>query len=344
MISNNTYEPLLDPQTREEEPTTISNGPVTHPLSFNDYIGQESLKQKLQVYTQAARMRNEPLDHTLLFGPPGLGKTTLASIIARSLDAHIIICSGPMMERSGDLVAILTSLNRRDILFIDEIHRMPATVEEVLYNAMEHFRVDIIIGQGAGAKSVNLPISPFTLIGATTKTGMISAPLRSRFGILERLDFYTHEELQTIIQHAADKLSMQLTPEGALTIAKAARGTPRIAKNLLRRVRDVALIHNHATVDELLTQSTLRLLNIDTNGLSAVDRAILSTIENLYHGGPVGLDTIAAIIGEDSTTIEEMYEPYLMRQGLIEKTARGRKLPPQARLFVQKGMKQLSII
>lgn len=298
-----------------------------HPKKFEDYLGQDELKSKLKLYTEAARMRNEPLDHLLLFGPPGLGKTTLANIMAEVMQSGIRICSGPMMERTGDLVAILSGLESRDILFIDEIHRMPTAVEETLYSAMEHFRIDVIIGQGAGAKSVNLPINPFTLVGATTKAGMISAPLRSRFGITERIDFYSDNDLQKIILQNAQFLGLQLKPISALIIARSARGTPRIAKKLLRRVRDFAQINNNNNATEKLVTEALGFLGINSEGLCEVDQKILQVIATKFGGGPVGLETIASIIGEDSATIEDVYEPFLMRKGYIEKTARGRKIP-----------------
>lgn len=298
-----------------------------NPTTFDEYIGQESIKEKLSVYTQAAKMRNEPLDHLLLFGPPGLGKTTLAHIMANVMNVQIKLCSGPMMERTGDLVAILTSLDPRDILFIDEIHRMPSNVEEVLYSAMEHFRVDVIIGQGAGAKAVSLPIHPFTLIGATTKSGMISAPLRSRFGITERLDFYEPEALREIVLQNAEYLKIKLSPESALQIGKCARGTPRIAKKILRRVRDFAQVRNKNIASEKLVFEALTFLGLDKDGLSNVDNLLLQKIIENFNGGPVGLETLAALIGEDADTIETVYEPFLLRLGYLEKTARGRQIP-----------------
>lgn len=297
------------------------------PKTFDDYLGQTALKHKLAIYTQAAKMRNEPLDHMLLFGPPGLGKTTMAQIMASVMDVGIRICSGPMIERNGDLVAILTSLEPRDILFIDEIHRMPTHVEEVLYNGMEHFRVDVIIGQGAGAKSVNLPINPFTLIGATTKSGMISAPLRSRFGISERLDFYDDEELRDIIMQSARHLKISIEQEAALRIGQCSRGTPRVAKKLLRRVRDFAQVQHITAIKKDLVDKALTFLGIDDDGLTHVDNMLLKKMVEHFNGGPVGLETLASLIGEDSDTIEAVYEPYLLRKGYLEKTARGRQIP-----------------
>ncbi len=297
------------------------------PKSFDDYLGQKELKDKLSLYTQAAKMRKEPLDHMLLSGPPGLGKTTLSQIMAQVMGVGIKICSGPMMERTGDLVAILSSLEPRDILFIDEIHRMPTQVEEVLYTAMEQFRIDVIIGQGAGAKSINLPLAPFTLIGATTKSGMISAPLHSRFGINERLDFYTDEELCEIVMQSADFLELAIDTDSALLIASSARGTPRIAKKMLRRVRDFAQVKNHNKATLELTKQALAFLGINEDGLTKMDLLLLKKIVELFNGGPVGLETLASLFGEDKDTIEAVYEPFLMRKGYLEKTARGRQIP-----------------
>jgi Holliday junction DNA helicase RuvB len=296
------------------------------PQTFDDYLGQKELKEKLSIYTQAAKMRNEPLDHLLLFGPPGLGKTTLATIMAQVMNVNIKLCSGPMIERTGDLVGILSSLQARDIFFIDEIHRMPTNVEEVLYSAMEQFKVDVIIGQGAGAKSVSLPINPFTLVGATTKSGIISAPLRSRFGITERLDFYTNEELRDIALQSARFLQLDITPDAAFIVGASSRGTPRIAKKIIRRIRDLAQVHK-AHADKEFVQKALSFLGIDNDGLTAVDIMILKKLVCNFNGGPVGLDTLASLVGEDADTIELAYEPYLLRKGYLEKTSRGRQIP-----------------
>ncbi len=312
---------LLQQESPEEQIQSFN------PKTFDEYLGQEELKKKLAIFTQAAKMRGEPLDHLLLFGPPGLGKTTLSNIMAQVMNVGIKICSGPMLERTGDLVALLSSLEPRDIFFIDEIHRMPTAVEEVLYSAMEHFRVDVIIGQGVGAKSINLPINPFTLVGATTKSGMLSAPLRSRFGIIERLDFYTDEELQAIVLQNANFLQLSLSQEAALTIAQCARGTPRTAKKLVRRVRDFVQVTNNNIADDSMVCQALTFLGIDEQGLSKQDNLLLEKIVIHYNGGPVGLETLASILGEDKDTIEEVYEPYLIRKGFLEKTARGRQIP-----------------
>jgi len=306
------------------------------PKTFDDYLGQNELKEKLKIFTQAAKMRQEPLDHMLLFGPPGLGKTTLSQIMAQVMNVGIKVCSGPMLERTGDLVAILSSLQERDILFIDEIHRMPTTVEEVLYSAMEQFKVDVIIGQGAGAKSITLPLRPFTLIGATTQSGKISAPLRSRFGISERIDFYTDQDLQKIIIQNAQFLQLNLSDDAALLIGQSARGTPRIAKKILRRVRDFAQVQEIFVVDKTITEQALSFLGIDKDGLSIVDNLILQKIMDHFNGGPVGLETLASLIGEDKETIETVYEPYLLRKGFLEKTARGRQITHKAVSFLRK--------
>lgn len=325
---------ILDIITLQETPEEQQYDFI--PKSFDEYLGQEKLKEKLKVYTQAAKMREESLDHLLLFGPPGLGKTTLSQIMAQVMGVGIKICSGPMMERTGDLVAILSSLEPRDILFIDEIHRMPTTVEEVLYSAMEQFRIDVIIGQGAGAKSINLPLHPFTLIGATTQSGKISAPLRSRFGISERIDYYTFEELQKIILQSAQFLDVKLEPEAALRIARSSRGTPRIAKKMLRRVRDFTQVKKVSIANDSMTREALSFLGIDDDGLSTIDNMILKKMMEHFNGGPVGLETLASMVGEDKDTLEIVYEPYLLRQGYLEKTPRGRQIAYKKLPFLQK--------
>ena len=306
---------------------TVEHNLDFNPEHFDHYRGQEDLKKKLILYTHAAQLRNEPLDHLLLFGPPGLGKTTLCTIMAKMMHVDIKICSGPMLERTGDLVSLLSNLQRKDILFIDEIHRIPVAVEEVLYTAMENFRIDIIIGQGAGAQSINLPLQPFTLIGATTKIGTISAPLRSRFGIIERLDYYSLQDLQGIIIDNARYLALEINESSALLIAHASRGTPRIAKKLLRRVRDFAQVENNNVIDDAITLHALNFLGIDQSGLHRLDNMLLQVIIEKFDGGPVGLETLASLLSEDSTTLEEVHEPYLIRMGYLEKTSRGRQIP-----------------
>jgi holliday junction DNA helicase RuvB len=325
-------------ETREETAQDFS------PKQFDEFIGQTTLKEKLKIYTQAAKMRGDAVDHILFSGPPGLGKTTISQIMATEMNVGIKICSGPMLERTGDLVAILSGLEPKDILFIDEIHRTPKAVEEVLYSAMEQFRIDVIIGQGAGARTVNLPINPFTLIGATTKAGLLTAPLRSRFGINERLDFYNDQELQTIVQQYSRSLHITIEQLGALLLAKASRGTPRVAKKLTRRLRDFAQVKQIHTIDESMVRATLTFLGIDEEGLTTLDTMILKKMISTFGGGPVGLETIASIVGEDSDTIETVYEPFLMRKGYLERTPRGRQIPHlmaiklKRKLFGQKAL------
>lgn len=309
-----------------------------HPKKFDEYLGQVELKKKLYVYTHAAALRKEPLDHLLLFGPPGVGKTTLAHIMAETMGVSIKICSGPTLERTGDLVAILSSLQPRDILFIDEIHRMPIVVEETLYSAMEHFKIDIILGQGAGAQSISVPLSPFTLIGATTKAGMISGPLRTRFGIIERIEYYTHEELKLIVLQSASYVGLTLTDESALLLASCSRGTPRIAKKIVRRIRDFAQVHNCLEPLHKEVLQALSFFGIDSEGLTVSDRRLLHEILVRFKGGPVGVDTLAALLGEDRGTLEDVYEPFLMQKGYLEKTARGRQIPQSVVPYLQQKL------
>jgi Holliday junction DNA helicase RuvB len=308
------------------------------PSSFDEYLGQKTIKEKLKLYTQAAKMRGEPLDHLLLFGPPGLGKTTLAKVMAKELEVGFKITSAPILERSGDLVAILSSIAPKEILFIDEIHRLPKNVEEILYSAMENFCVDVIIGQGAGAKSIRLPLNPFTLIGATTKTSLISGPLQTRFGIVERLDFYDHEELAAIVTQNAQFLGMPILPEAAQCIGRRARGTPRIVKRILRRVRDFAQVNNHMLIDQMVVDQALLFLGIDEDGLNKLDRDLLTHIIKDFDGGPVGLETLAAMTGEDKETLEDVVEPFLIRLGLLQKTPRGRQVPAKKLLYLRRKL------
>ncbi|MFT9213556.1 MAG: Holliday junction branch migration DNA helicase RuvB [Liquorilactobacillus ghanensis] len=300
------------------------------PQTLAQYIGQTAIKQELSVYIQAAQQRQEALDHVLLYGPPGLGKTTLALVIANELRVHIRTTSGPAIERPGDLVALLNELEAGDVLFIDEIHRLPKVVEEVLYSAMEDFFVDIVIGQGPTAHPVHFTLPPFTLIGATTRAGLLSGPLRDRFGIVAHMRFYTVAELQTIVKRTADLLQTKITDQGAFEIARRSRGTPRIANRLLKRVRDFAEVAQQAEVDDELAIRSLKLLHIDDAGLDETDRHLLETMIKYYNGGPVGVNTLAANIGEEVETLTEMVEPFLLQLGLVKRTPRGRVATPAA--------------
>ena len=300
------------------------------PRTLEEYIGQQKVKDNLKVYIEAARMRHEALDHVLLYGPPGLGKTTLAAIIANEMQVNFRITSGPAIERPGDLAAMLTNMDEGDVLFIDEIHRMPRSVEEILYPAMEDFAIDIMNGKGQGASSIHLPLQHFTLIGATTRAGQLSAPLRDRFGVLSRLELYTPEELALIVKRSAGILGVPCTPDGALEIASRSRGTPRIANRLLKRVRDFALVLTGGEIDERTARIALSRMDIDELGLDLVDRRMLKAMIEHYRGGPVGLETLAAMIGEEAVTIEDVYEPYLMQIGFLSRTPRGRVVLPAA--------------
>ena len=294
------------------------------PKTLDDYIGQDKAKENLKIYITAAKQRTESLDHVLLYGPPGLGKTTLAGIIAREMGVNLRVTSGPAIEKQGDLVAILTSLQEGDVLFIDEIHRLPRNVEEILYPAMEDFSLDIIIGKGPSARSIRLDVPHFTLVGATTRSGQLTAPLRDRFGVLLRLDLYTPEQLAKIVMRSAGILGIGIDEDGALEIASRSRGTPRIANRLLKRVRDIAQVEFDGMIDVDVASAALKRFEIDELGLDDFDRKMLSTIITNYSGGPVGLDTLAAAIGEEAVTIEDVYEPYLMQIGFLTRTARGR--------------------
>ena len=294
------------------------------PQTLDEYIGQEKTKNTLKIYIEAAKQRHDALDHVLFYGPPGLGKTTLSGIIANEMGVHMKVTSGPAIEKPGEMAAILNNLQEGDILFVDEIHRLNRQVEEVLYPAMEDFAIDIMIGKGASARSIRLDLPKFTLVGATTRAGMLTAPLRDRFGVVNRLEFYTEKELQTIIMRSADVLGVEIEPNGALEMAKRSRGTPRLANRLLKRVRDFAQVKYDGVITEEVAMYALDLLEVDRYGLDHIDRNILLTIIEKFQGGPVGLDTLAASIGEDSGTIEDVYEPYLLKNGFIQRTPKGR--------------------
>ena len=324
---------VLDPGTDEEQEPL---DPALRPRNLDEYVGQERIKENLRIYIRAALQRGEALDHILLAGPPGLGKTSLAYIVAEELGVELRTASGPTLERGGDLAAILNNMQAREVLFIDEIHRLNRAVEEVLYPAMEDYQIDMVLGTGPGAQSVRLPLPPFTLVGATTRAGLLTSPLRARFGIQCTLDFYNAEELQIIIDRSADRLKISIETAASRELARRSRGTPRIANRLLRRVRDYAEVEGNGNIDLAITRSALERLEVDDQGLDGMDLRILKAVVEKFDGGPVGLSNLSAAIGEEQDTIEEVYEPFLIQQGFLQRTPRGR-------VITSHGLKHLGV-
>lgn len=318
---------LIAPQAKKEEESLDR---AIRPKSLDEYIGQAQVREQMKIFIQAAKQRSDALDHVLIFGPPGLGKTTLANIVANEMNVNLRTTSGPVLEKAGDLAAMLTNLEPNDVLFIDEIHRLSPVVEEILYPAMEDYQLDIMIGEGPAARSIKIDLPPFTLIGATTRAGSLTSPLRDRFGIVQRLEFYRVEDLEYIVSRSAKFLGMDLSDEGAHLIAKRSRGTPRIANRLLRRVRDYADVKSKGVIDQKIASQALDMLDVDNEGFDYMDRKLLLTIIEKFMGGPVGLDNIAAAIGEERETIEDVLEPFLIQQGYIQRTPRGRIATPHA--------------
>jgi len=329
-VTGDKMAPMPGNWLRAESQEPEQNLRALRPRTLEDFVGQEKIKERLRIYIQAAKERGEPLDHVLLLSPPGLGKTTLAHIIATELGVRIQVSSGPAIERPGDLAAILTHLQRGDVFFIDEIHRLRRQVEEVLYPAMEDWKIDIVIGEGPHARSIRLDLTPFTLIGATTREGLLTAPLRDRFEVVFRLEYYSPEELAEIVRRAGTRMGLEVTEEGALELATRSRGTPRIALRLLRRARDLAQVEGEGVVDLVIAKRTLELLGIDDEGLDSLDRKILEVIIDRFDGGPVGIETLAAALGEDKDTVMEFYEPYLIAKGFLRRTPQGRMATEKA--------------
>lgn len=327
-MENENTERVYDPDQKQDE---VKHEVLLRPLNFSEYIGQSKVVQNIEVMVESAKIRSSAMDHALLSGPPGLGKTSLAMIIAKALGSELHVISGPAIEKKGDLAAILTNLNPRDVLFIDEIHRMHISVEEILYSAMEDFRLDIVIGQGAAARTMQIQIAPFTLIGATTRSGLLSNPLRDRFMAHLHFDFYNHKDLSTILLNNSKKLNVNLAKEALELIAKCSRGTPRIANRILRRVRDFSIVQKEEFISKASVEKSLNLMDIDFLGLDRMDRKIIQVIQEYYKGGPVGIEALCATLGEDRDTIEDVYEPYLLKEGFLLRTPRGREISEKAK-------------